>query len=67
MKQHPSFWKTRGQQLLASVISFFLAWLLFLRATDTGSLWQWGLVILLICLAINRLFRAVIPKSGSKK
>jgi hypothetical protein len=58
-QEHTSFFASRLGKLTVGVISFVGAFLMFLRATDTGSLQQYGLLFLLIGLGFNRLISAV--------
>ncbi|RTK94213.1 hypothetical protein EKI60_04200 [Candidatus Saccharibacteria bacterium] len=44
------------------VAGLTLSWFLFIRAVDTGSLQQYGLLILILIISVNRLFRAAVPK-----
>ncbi|MCA9344962.1 hypothetical protein KC946_03935 [Candidatus Saccharibacteria bacterium] len=67
MKKQSSTVKTRGTQLLLAVLMFFIAWLLLLRATDTGSLQQWALVLLAIGLGFNRIYVGLFRKSTNNK
>ncbi len=53
-RQHP----VRSNIFWAFVL-ILITWALTLRALDTGSLGQWGLVFLLIGLTINRFGKAI--------
>lgn len=52
----------RQANIVLAVVSFVAAWLMFIRAVDTGSLQQYAMLIVLVCYGLNRLFRAVVPK-----
>jgi predicted membrane protein len=52
-------WRHSLQPLLFSVIIAVLGWLMFLRATDTGSLWQWGVVFIALGAFVRYLLLAV--------
>lgn len=54
--------QNRNANIALGVASFVAAWLMFIRAVDTGSLQQYAILIVLVCYGLNRLFRAVIPK-----
>lgn len=62
MAKNSSFLQSRQFKALQGLVGLVVAWFLFLKAVDTGSLQQYGLLILLIGFCINRLFRAVVPK-----
>ncbi|MCA9329441.1 hypothetical protein KDA11_02260 [Candidatus Saccharibacteria bacterium] len=47
---------------IQGVTGIIFSWLVFIRAVDTGSLQQYGILIILIIFSINRLFRTVISK-----
>ncbi len=55
---------SRNGKLAFGVVALIAAWLMFLRATHTGSLQQYAMLIALTVYGINRLFRALIPKNG---
>ena len=55
---------SRNGKLVLGAVALFAAWLMFLRASDTGSLQQYGLMLLLIGVGFNRLISAV---KGSKQ
>ena len=55
----PSFWKTRRGLALLGAISLGIAYLVWLRASDTGSLQQYSLLIVLVIFGGNRLVHAV--------
>lgn len=45
---------------LAAAIAFALfGWLFFLRATNTGSLWQWAVVFIALAVVIENLASAI--------
>ena len=55
---------SRNGKLVLGAVALVAAWLMFLRATDTGSLQQYAMLIALVFYGINRLVRAVLPKNG---
>jgi hypothetical protein len=55
------FFHTRRGMALLGVVGLVAAYLVGLRATDTGSLQQYGLIIVLLIFAGNRLVRAIHP------
>jgi hypothetical protein len=57
-----NFFKTRTGLFLTGLVSFVGVWLVFLRASDTGSLQQYGILILLLIFGINRTFSALFFK-----
>lgn len=62
MQKSKELLKTRHSAAVLGVVSFVAAWFMFIRAVDTGSLQQYFMLIVLLLLGINRLFRAVVPK-----
>ncbi len=58
MAKSNEFLRTRGGLALTGLISLVVAWLLFLRATDTGSLQQYGLLLLALGFGLNRIIAA---------
>lgn len=53
---------------LTGVFDFGLAFLVFLRASDTGSLQQYGIMFLLIFLGLNRFVRVIrVLRRGQTK
>ena len=51
--------------LLSAVLFFGLSYLVFLRASDTGSLQQYFALIVIVFLGLNRLIRlARVLKNG---
>lgn len=58
MTKTKGFLKTRKGLLLSGLLAFVVGWFVFIRAVDTGSLQQYGLLILLIVIGINRLLKA---------
>ncbi|MEI6480920.1 MAG: hypothetical protein WCO19_01305 [Candidatus Saccharibacteria bacterium] len=63
-QEHTSFFASRLGKLIIGVLCIVGAFLMFLRASDTGSLQQYGLMFLLIGLGFNRMISAV---KGSKQ
>lgn len=59
MAKSNQFFKTRGGLALTGLVSLAIAWLLFLRATDTGSLQQYGLLIVALIVSLNRFKQAL--------
>ncbi len=59
-KQHYLY--GRGGLIATGVVALIAGWFMFIRAVDTGSLQQYGLLIVLVVFGINRLVRAVFPK-----
>lgn len=57
-----NFFKSRLGLVLTGVLCFVGVWLVFLRASDTGSLQQYGILILLVIFGINRFITAVTFK-----
>lgn len=58
IKNNPTL-NTRRGLLITGGVSLVIVWLLFLRATDTGSLQQYGLLIVFLIFAINRFIKAL--------
>lgn len=56
-KKH--FLQSRVGLIIISLLCFVGSWLVFLRASDTGSLQQYGILIVLIIVGLNRLYKAV--------
>lgn len=54
---------SRNGKVVLGILALIAAWLMFLRASDTGSLQQYAMLIALTLYGLNRLFRAVIPKN----
>lgn len=52
----------RKKLVLIGIVSIFVSYLIFLRATHTGSLQQYGLLLIFLCFGINRLFKAAVNK-----
>ncbi|HSX45194.1 MAG TPA: hypothetical protein VLF39_03785 [Candidatus Saccharimonadales bacterium] len=52
--------------IVTGVIGIILAYLMFTRAVDTGSLFQYGIVILLLILSTRFLIKAVQIKRNGK-
>lgn len=44
---------------LTVIIALILTYVVAIRAIDTGSLWQYGLGLFLVGLAINQLIKAI--------
>jgi hypothetical protein len=59
MAKSKHFLKTRQGLAITGVVSLGLAWLVWLRASDTGSLQQYALLIVLVIFGINRLAKAI--------
>lgn len=57
-----NFFKSRVGLILTGVVCFFGVWLVFLRASDTGSLQQYGILIVLLIFGINRFLTAIFFK-----
>ncbi|MCX6727462.1 MAG: hypothetical protein NTX11_01450 [Candidatus Saccharibacteria bacterium] len=58
-QEHISFFSSRFGKLIVGVLSLVGAFLMFLRATDTGSLQQYAMLLVLIAVGINRLLSAI--------
>ena len=56
-KKH--FLQSRVGLIIVGLLCFIGSWLVFLRASDTGSLQQYGILIVLIIVGLNRLYKAV--------
>ena len=52
--------------VLSGVVGIVLAYSLFTRAVDTGSLFQYGLVILILILSIRLLIKAAQTKKDDR-
>ncbi len=50
-----------------SIIGFLLAYLLFTRAVDTGSLGQYGLMILIAGMSIYLIVKAIRMRNNGSK
>ena len=59
-----NFFKSRIGRVLTGILCFVGVWLVFLRASDTGSLQQYGILILLVILGFNRFFKALRRKNA---
>lgn len=59
MAKNKHFLKTRLGLVLVGLASLVAMWLLGLRATDTGSWWQYSGVLILFIFGLNRLIAAV--------
>lgn len=57
MVKNKLFWHKPVGLLLAAILSFGLAFLVFLRATDTGSLQQYAIMFVLVFFGLDRLIR----------
>lgn len=57
MVKNKVFWHKPLGLFLIAAVSFGLAFLVFLRASDTGSLQQYAIMFAFIFFAINRLVR----------
>jgi hypothetical protein len=64
MVKSKAFLKTRQGHTVLGLLSLVAAWLIFIRAVDTGSLQQYALLIVLLVFGINRLFRSIFPKQA---
>lgn len=62
MAKSNGFLYSRKGLALCGVLAFIAAWFMFIRAVDTGSLQQYGLLIVLVVFGINRLVRATFLK-----
>ena len=63
MAKNSNFLSTRGGRAVLGVVAFVAAWLVFLRASDTGSLQQYAILIALVFFGINRLIVAALNKA----
>lgn len=52
------FLKSRTGLVATGVVALGLAWLVWLRASDTGSLQQYGILIVLVFFGLNRFYKA---------
>lgn len=62
MAKSSGFLKTRKGLVVSGLLAFVAGWFMFLKAVDTGSLQQYGLLIVLIIFGVNRLLKALFPK-----
>ena len=53
----------RREAVITAVLAIIVAYIIASRAIDTGSLGQYGVVIVLVGLFFNRLGMAVHPKA----
>ena len=51
--------ETRYQLLIMAVLSLIVAYIIGSRAIDTGSLWQYGLAIILLITGMKFAFRSL--------
>ncbi len=58
---------SKPQALTVALISLAAAYLIGSRALDTGSLWQYGLGLLLIIVSIRQLVRLFKKDHGGSK
>ena len=58
--------ETKKTLIVAGVSGLILAYALFTRAVDTGSLFQYGVVILFLILSIRFLIKAIQMKKDAK-
>ena len=58
-QSHNDFLNSRKGKVLLGVVSLALAYLMFIRATDTGSWQQYGMLLVLLIFGVNRLFAAI--------
>lgn len=56
---HHEFFRSRKGKALLGVVSLALAYLMFIRATDTGSWQQYGMLLALLIFGVNRLVKAI--------
>lgn len=61
-----NFFKSRTGRVLTGILCFIGVWLVFLRASDTGSLQQYGILILLAIFGVNRFISAIFYKKSLK-
>lgn len=54
------FLKTRVGLGVTGVVALGIAWLVWLRASDTGSLQQYGILIVLALFGLSRLIKAIL-------
>lgn len=59
----PDQFNSRTSLLFMGVIGLFLAYLLILRAFDTGSYWQYLGTLILLVLGIKLIIRGIKSKS----
>lgn len=62
MAKTSGFLKTRKGLVVSGLLAIVAGWFMFLKAVDTGSLQQYGLLIVLIIFGVNRLLKALFPK-----
>jgi hypothetical protein len=62
MAKSNHFLKSRNGLVITGIVALTLAWLVWLRASDTGSLQQYGILIILVFFGINRLVTAVTKR-----
>jgi len=62
MAKSNHFFKSRIGSLLLGALLLVATFLVFLRASDTGSLQQYGILFVLLYLGLNRLLGAALPK-----
>lgn len=62
MNSFYNFLRTRPGKLVRAIAAFIMAWLLFLVATDSGSLQHWALTLGFLWLGLNSLYRSAFPK-----
>lgn len=55
----PNFLKTRIGFFITAVLTFVAVWLVFLRASHTGSLQQYAVMLVFIYFGFDRLFRTI--------
>lgn len=67
MNNFYNFLRTRPGRLTRSIAAFIVAWLLFLVATDSGSLRDWAFTLGFLWLGFNELYRAIFPKHPKLK
>lgn len=63
MAKNKKFLTSRSGLALTAIVVFGVAWLVWLRASHTGSLQQYGILIVLVILGLNRLIKAARTKS----
>lgn len=59
LKQLHQWHQTKTGLLVFALVELLAAWALVLRAIDTGSLWQYGLVLVLFFGGLHNLFRLI--------
>ncbi len=60
-------WYNKSSSALLAIVSVALAYVVGLRAIDTGSLQQYFIGIILIAFAINRIARIVSSARSQKR